>query len=106
MMVSDTHFGLLYTAQTTVYFVFAGAAFWRAWENHLQHTAIRKGLVAMGALFLFLGTTSGYRVWGRLYSVDERPMLSSAPYFWIQVAATVALVVLFFLLQSPRSERD
>jgi len=106
-MISDVHFGLLYTAQSTVYFVFSGACFWRAWENHLAHHSIRKALVTLGVLFFFLGTTQGFRVWGRLYEASERWMLTSWPYFAVQVVATVALVVLFFLLQSPRSnERD
>jgi hypothetical protein len=104
--MTDTHFGLLYTAQTTVYFVFAGACFWRAWENHLQHHSIRKALMAMGAMFLLLGTTQGFRVWGRLYPVNEREMLNSGAYFWIQAGATTALVVLFFLLQAPKKPAD
>ena len=100
--MTDAHFGLLYTAQTTVYFVFAGACYWRAYENHLAHHAIRKALVARGTLLMFLGFTQGFRVWGRLYDVNDRWMLESQPYFWIQVAATVSLVVLFFLLQKPK----
>jgi len=105
-MISDGHFGLLYTAQSTIYLVFAGAAFWRAWENHLAHHSIRKALLALGFLFLFLGGTQTFRVWGRMYPSDERWMLSSGPYFWIQVAATLSLVILFFLLQAPRKEEN
>jgi hypothetical protein len=103
-MIEDSTFGLLYTAQATIYFVFAGACLWRAWENHLAHHAIRKALLAMAGLFLFLGGTGAFRVWGRLYNVNDRWMLSSPGYFWIQVAATISLIVLFFVLQAPRKD--
>jgi hypothetical protein len=99
--MSDDAFMLLYAAQVSVCAIFSFACFYRAWENHLAHHAIRNALVALGTLLAVLTVSYSYRVWGRMYPVDGRWMLSSWHYFGVQLASTIALVALFFLLQKP-----
>jgi hypothetical protein len=102
----DTSITLLYSAKTAVYLVFAGACFWRAWQNHLILGHARKSLIVLGVTMLALGASVVYRIVARLETdlVASRALLNTPGFWAVEIVATVALVVLFFILQEPRHQ--
>ena len=93
----------IYVARMTVMVVFALACFWRAWENHVDHERLRWSLVMLGLVMLSEAAVLLFRIDARMHTAAMSRIILDGPLFYtVEIAATVLLIALFFVLQKPR----
>ena len=97
---------LLYAAEVGVFFTFAVACVWRAYENHLHHEGIRYSLLVFALMLALLAALAGIRVQARL--IDDLALSRATFDTWYFIASQLGVVLsavwLFLLLQKPRDK--